>query len=637
MKRLADVPFKSLQPGDVVYVHATSGGYHESFQLMNSGTERMPIRIVGVNDPRTGEKAALDGSNAVAGPSVTQGYYTYLFPYGGIIISPAKGFRWGDAPSHLSIENLEIRNFNMRNTMTNPSGKVVNWDRFACGIYCERVRQLTVKNCSIHHNGNGFFANSKYGAAADSRDILIDHNTFNFNGNPGTYSEHHLYSEANGITIQNNTFGPLIDDSHGCGIKDRSAGTVIRYNSIIGSPHGVAVMLVGPQGGSGYIENLPTYKKTYFYGNVLHNPPADIYAHNPPADSEAFVMYGGDSDYAQARRGTLYAYQNTFIQKADSAGSRRSAGNFCFWLPNMVESKGLPIEETVDCRNNVFYAQSETPGLVPASMTMLYTGGAAHFDFGKNWLSPTVKPYQIARGGPFPLPVMTGIQNLMFDSKNNPGLTDPRAGYGANDFAPFRRATDNDLMLALVDPYFIPSHIDPNLLLPAVDIARLAKLGDPNLLLPAVNVPKLRTLIDPSYFYGSPDWAFIFATVDPNIMRSVIDANLLIGLLRPVELGGFADPTDVVGALDPTVLFSSIDLNFLIGLLDPISRPGITDPYARPAIGSPLVGIAGPLSADLPANLLPTFERYGFGKLRARSQRTLSLGAFELMHNSPSN
>ena len=575
---------------------------------------------MGVNDPLTGAKAALDGSSAIVGPSINQGYYTYLYPYGGIIVTPPKGFRWGDAPSYLSIENLEIRNFNMRNTMTAPNGSVKNWDVFCCGIYCERVRHLVVKDCSIHDNGNGFYCNSKYGAAAVSRDILIDHNAFNFNGNPGSYGTHQLYTECDGIVIQNNEFGQYAAGSHGCAIKDRSAGTVIRYNSIVASDGGVAVELLGPQGGSGYIETLPNFRTTYMYGNVLHNPPADSSAHNPPSGNEAFVMYGCDGPYAQSRRGTLYFYQNTVIQKADGTGPRRSPGAFMFWLPNMNDSGGLPIDERVDCRNNVFYCQSETPGSTPADMFMLYTGGAAHIDFGKNWVSPTVKPLLIARGGPFPVPVMTGAQNLIIDPKNAPGLTDPTASYGLSNVSGFVAHCDPALLLAIIDPNILVASIDPNWLVPAVDVAKLIKTVDPNLLVPAVDVAKLANLIDPRQLQAPIDWVKIFNTTDPAIIRQVLIPSVLTRVLIPAVLVGVIDPNLLVGILDP---------NVLVGIIDPNLRGGLLDPYARPTSASGLCGAGGALSTALPSDMLPTFERFGFGPLRSRRLQSPALGALE--------
>jgi len=576
LKKLADVAWNQLQPGDTVYIHYKNNGYHESFQLMNSGTAAHPIRVVGVSDPKTGRKAALNGVNAIVGPSINQGYYTYLYVYGGIIITPPKGFVWGDAPSYLSIENLEICNFKQTSKMTTLAGTKVNYNKFACGIYGERVRHLVVKDCFIHDNGNGFFTNSKYGKDALSQDLLIDHNTFLNNGNPNSFSEHHMYTEAEGVVVQNNTFGPLVPTSHGCAVKDRSAGTVVRNNSMVVSQYGIAVMFVGAQGGSNYIEFLPGYKTTYLYGNTFYNP---------PLGGEAFVLYGGDGYYPQSRRGTLYAYQNTFVNHADGVGTKRRLGTFAFRLPTMVESGGIPIEETVDARNNAFYCTSETPNTTPTDLSLLYTAGPAHLDLGVNWVSPTVKLTTIGKGGPFANPVITGTANLIVGATNNPGL--PLAsGCGIANPTAFLQATDPAVVVSLLDPQRVVEQFDPVLLFTAID------------------VPKLKTLTDPSlYLHG----------VRPKQLVKQIDPKVLVQALDPLLMIGLIDPTNFVALVDPTVL------------------AGIIDPHQRPIAGSPLVQAGGALYPGLPIQYLPTTERFGLWT-RTRFNRPLVIGALDSVH-----
>lgn len=576
LKKLADVAWNQLQPGDTVYIHCNANGYHESFQLMNSGTPGHPIRVMGVNDPITGRKPVMNGVDAIVGPSINQGYYNYLYIYGGIIITPPKGFVWGDAPSYLSIENLEICNFKQSSQMTAPDGKKEFYNKFACGIYGERVRHLTVKNCFIHDNGNGFFTNSKYGKDALSQDLLIDHNTFLNNGNPNSFSEHHMYTEAQGVVIQNNTFGPLVPTSHGCAIKDRSAGTVVRNNSMVVSQYGIAVMFVGAQGGSNYIEFLPGYKITYFYGNTIYNP---------PAGGEAFVLYGGDGYYPQSRKGTLYAYQNTFINHADGVGAKRRIGAFAFRLPTMVESGGVPIQEKVDVRNNLFYCVSETPNTTPTDLNLLYTAGPAHMNFGVNWISPTVTLAKIGNGGPFAPPVFTGQNNLIVGATNNPGLTNP-TGCGIPNPTQFLQSIDPELFLALVDPTL------------------LVRTTDPTLLFTTVDIPKLKTLVSASLFTSG---------VNPKLLVKQIDPKIL------------------VQAIDPLLLMGIIDAAKIVTIVDPALLAGTTDPNARPLLGSPLVMAGGPLSPSITSQYLPTLERFGSGT-RTRLNRPLVIGALDSIH-----
>jgi hypothetical protein len=51
---LQDVPWGTLQPGDVVNIHTKPGGYHEKIQISEAGTAAQHIVIHGVPDPVTG-------------------------------------------------------------------------------------------------------------------------------------------------------------------------------------------------------------------------------------------------------------------------------------------------------------------------------------------------------------------------------------------------------------------------------------------------------------------------------------------------------------------------------------------------------------------------------------------------------
>ncbi len=571
---LASVPFWNLLPGDNVLIHYKPGGYHESFQLMKSGTADRHITVRGVPDSVTGQKPVIDGQDAKVGPSIYYGYYWQsLYTYGGIIISPSRGFKWGDAPSYIDIEGLEIRNFNQSSTMTNLYGQQQKFDRFAAGIYGERVRNLTVKNCSIRNNGNGIFVNSKYGADAASSDILIENNKFLYNGNANSLSEHHVYTECDGITIQFNTFGPLTTDAGGSAIKDRSAGTIIRYNTMHVSKFGIGVNLVGPQGGSGYLENRPGATKTYFYGNSMINP---------PVGGPAFIYFGSEGLTSTGRKGTLYSYHNTFINHADGVGPKRRVGAIAYRLGTNAELGGATVDLNVDSRNNVFQCVSETRGLAPGDLSIVYGAGPVNVNFGRDWMSPGAsKLLMIPRNWMGALPLMTGLENLFPpDPCNDPGLLDARLLSPATNTAAFLSIATPTTLLSLLDPNVLIRKIDLRLIWKCVDMVALAKVIDP---------------------------ALVVGVVDPNVLVGVIDPNVLVGVV---------DPNDLVGVVDPNV------------------RPGVWANINGTFGPSPLIGAAGPLSPDLPADLYPTLEYRASGRStsnwKTRSgNRNLSIGAFE--------
>ena len=63
-----------------------------------------------------------------------------------------------------------------------------------------------------------------------TQNILVERNWIYDNGIEGSYYEHNTYTAAIGITYQFNRMGKLRDGCGGNNLKDRSAGTVIRYN-----------------------------------------------------------------------------------------------------------------------------------------------------------------------------------------------------------------------------------------------------------------------------------------------------------------------------------------------------------------------------------------------------------------------
>ena len=70
-----------------------------------------------------------------------------------------------------------------------------------------------------------------------TQDFLVDGNYVHDNGIENSIYEHNNYTEATRITFQYKHFGPLRAGCLGNNLKDRSAGTVVRYNWIEGGAH----------------------------------------------------------------------------------------------------------------------------------------------------------------------------------------------------------------------------------------------------------------------------------------------------------------------------------------------------------------------------------------------------------------
>ena len=424
---LFGVPWKSLQPGDIVNIYPRPGGYKEKIQISASGTTTQHIVVRGIPDPTSGALPILDANGAVEDPTID--WRNPVFSNLGMItVTPRKSSYLYGQPgvSFVDIETLDIRNALYTTdgsiTYTDQTGKVRPYDSFSCGIYVEWALDLALRGCEISNCGNGLFANSKNGAVQSSARLLIEKNYFHDNSLPYTtdpstgavvsngYHEHHIYVESVGVTIQGNKFGRLRPGAHGVAIKDRSSGEVIRYNEFDMNEESNVLALLDPQGGSGYIEQQPHYQDSYVYGN-------QITVENYASDATLFWWgaYNGGSSYGTLHRGTLYFYQNTVVIHHPKA--------VLFFLPSTTYTGSLPTYENVDCRNNIFYVDPAGQGSVYTALTW-FTGGATNgggdINLGTNWLSPgTLKESPgHAYGG-----ALNGLGNLIVGDSSK--LNDP--------------------------------------------------------------------------------------------------------------------------------------------------------------------------------------------------------------------
>lgn len=161
----------------------------------------------------------------------------------------------------------------------------------------------------------------------------------------GSIYEHNTYTESLGIIYQFNHFGPLRSGCPGNNLKDRSAGTVIRYNWIeSGNRQLDLVESEFPE-----YNTIAAYRQTFVYNNVLVEPDG--------AGNSQICHYGGDNGTtSQYRKGTLFFYFNTIV-------SSRSGNTTLLRLSTN--------DETADIRNNVIYvtASGSSLGIVDQTGT----------------------------------------------------------------------------------------------------------------------------------------------------------------------------------------------------------------------------------------------------------------------------
>ncbi|MEI8311403.1 MAG: hypothetical protein WCH98_11665, partial [Verrucomicrobiota bacterium] len=398
--KLRDVPWANLQPGDLVNIHPTPGGYHEKIQISASGTAAAHIVIRGIPDA-SGQLPVIDGQNAIEDPAYDPRHPKFT-EWSVLLISPRQStYVYGAYHvSFVDIENLAIRNASYTGdgsiTYTDKSGTVRGYGTFASGIYIEWAHDLAIRGCEISNCGNGIFANSKAQGGQVTRRLLIEGNYLHDNSNPpipdpadpegvplsNGFGEHHIYVECAGSIIQFNRFGPLRAGAHGTAIKNRSSGIVIRYNEFVMNGESNVIAMPNAQGGTDDINLQPDYLDAYVYGNL-------ITIEDYPGSMTAFMWgaFDGAPLYAPVHRGTLYLYNNTIINH--HAGLTLLLLSGASYTSNATITN--PTYENVDIRNNVLYTDTALQSNIYNAFRFINSGttnGGGDITLGKNWISP---------------------------------------------------------------------------------------------------------------------------------------------------------------------------------------------------------------------------------------------------------
>jgi hypothetical protein len=186
---------------------------------------------------------------------------------------------------------------------------------------------------------------------------LVEGNYLHGNGVVGQYLEHDAYTEALGIVYQYNHFGPLRAGALGAALKDRSAGTVVRYNWIDGTIR--PIDLVDAQDDVADAIADPRYRQTFVYGNVIVSN---------PGDGTRLVHYGGDSQEQYFRKGTLFFYGNTVYMQHDIKDA---------WVTSVIYASTN--DEHVDFRDNVIH--------LAGTSHLALLADAGTMDLGSNWIT----------------------------------------------------------------------------------------------------------------------------------------------------------------------------------------------------------------------------------------------------------
>jgi hypothetical protein len=407
------VPWYKLQPGDNVFIHHKPTPYFEKFLISTRGTPSKWIRILGVPGPG-GELPVVSGKDATTSRNMR---YRWPDASGSSaiqnlgVVQIAAGI--GDAaalPGYIEIANLRIQDGFRSNQFTAENGSRATYHEFSACIYARSVQHLVVRNNVLTGCGLGFYNWTGSGQAwwdGLQVDTVIRANHFYDNGTPESYLEHQSYTESDGVVYEQNHFGPMRAGARGSQLKDRSAGTIIRYNYIERAPSGWTLDLVEPENGYAALGAKPTYKQTFVYGNVLVSTGGTVAPNMVHWNEDHQVGVGR----AVQRDSGLFFYHNTVLVYANRADFQEfHVFNTTFGGYDCPPAAPAGV---IDIRNNIFAALPRTPGAAPATLKFAHCSHT-NLAFGSNWVSPG---WTSGTSGN-----VTGTSNFVSPASNSPGF-----------------------------------------------------------------------------------------------------------------------------------------------------------------------------------------------------------------------
>jgi len=315
----SDVPWEALQPATLVRIHYRETPYNDKWVVAAAGTAQEPVVIRGV--PQGDRLPVITGDNARTRQELD--YWNEdrsVIKIGGASHPSA-------TPAYITIENLVIRSARPAFTFSDDRGNNQTYRDNAASIHIEAGDHITIRNCTLTDSGNGLFS------GAQSSAVLVESCYVHANGIADSIYHHNSYTESLGITFQYNHYGPLRTGCRGNNLKDRSAGTVIRYNWIEAGNRTLDLV----DSDHAQIYDDPAYRQTFVYGNILIK--------HDVVENGQVLHYGGDSNAtARYRKGMLWFYNNTVV-------SRRSDNTTLMRLSTN--------DEHCECFNSIIYVTLE--------------------------------------------------------------------------------------------------------------------------------------------------------------------------------------------------------------------------------------------------------------------------------------
>jgi hypothetical protein len=289
-EELCELPWEALEPGTLVRIHHREEPYRCKWAMDVVASEERPVVVLGVPD---GEARPVISGDGAATP---QGLDFWSEGRGIIKVGGTSSPGPSQPPSWIWIQGIEIRSAHPGYGFTDDAGGAQVYEQNAAAVFLEEGEHLFVVDSVLQDCGNGLFS------TAATADVHVVANHLHGNGIADDGYHHNSYTESLGITFEHNRYGALREGAEGNNLKDRSAGTVIRYNWIEGGNRQLDLV----ETGSETLRDDPRYRETFVYGNVLVE-------HDDGGNSQ-ILHYGGDGgEEGRYRGGVLYFFHNTVL------------------------------------------------------------------------------------------------------------------------------------------------------------------------------------------------------------------------------------------------------------------------------------------------------------------------------------
>ncbi len=335
-----DIPWETLKPSTIVRIHWRNKPYHNKWVINVPATKTNPVVVIGIPNSN-GELPIISGNSAT-----TRQALDYRNENRSVIKIWGSSKPSNETPSRIYVENLDIRSAHPNYNFVDDRGNMGTYISNASAIHMEYGKNITVRWCKLHDSGNGLFTTHF------TENIVISGNQIYDNGIIGNYYSHNTYTESKWIIYEYNYFWAPKGGWNN--LKDRSSGTIIRYNWIEDGNRQLDLVETDHQ----ELYDANNYQKTYVYGNIL--------VESDNTGNSQMIHYGWDSgNETYYRRGTIYLYYNTFV-------SRRSGKTTLIRLATK--------DAKADIQNNIIFASA-------GSGQLAITAGRWIVNMQNNWIT----------------------------------------------------------------------------------------------------------------------------------------------------------------------------------------------------------------------------------------------------------